>query len=112
MVLGGSVVDVVVGIDVVASSVVVVLGSSVVVVVELDEVVVVLDEVVVVGPTVVVVDEVVVVGSTVVVVDEVVVVEELCQADAADGNNANSKAGSGISHRVKFRFTSVPCSEY
>ncbi len=104
MVLGGSVVDVVVGIDVVAGSVVVVLGSSVVVVVELDEVVVVLDEVVV-GSTVVVVDEVV-------VVDDVVVVEELCQADAADGNNANSKAGIGISHRVKFCFTSVPCSEY
>ncbi len=41
MVLGGSVVDVVVGIDVVASSIVVVLGSSVVGVVELDEVVVV-----------------------------------------------------------------------
>ncbi len=103
MVLGGSVVDVVVGIDVVAGSVVVVLGSSVVVVVELDEVVVVLDEVVVVGSTVVVVDE---------VVDEVVVVEELCQADAVDGINANSKAGSGISHRVKFCFTSVPCLEY
>jgi hypothetical protein len=105
VVLGGSVVDVVVGIDVVAGSVVVVLGSSVVVVVELDEVVVVLDEVVVVGSTVVVVDE----G---VVVDDVVGVEELCQADAADGNNANSKAGIGISHRVKFCFTSVPCSEY
>ena len=104
MVLGGSVVDVVVGIDVVAGSVVVVLGSSVVVVVELDEVVVVLDEVVLLGSTVVVVDEV--------VVDEVVVVEELCQADAVDGINANSKAGSGISHRDKFRFTSVPCSEY
>jgi len=47
-----------------------------------------------------------------VVVDEVVVVEELCQADAVDGISANSKAGSGISHRVKFCFTSIPCSEY
>ena len=28
------------------------------------------------------------------------------------GKSANSKAGIGISHRVKFRFTSVPCSEY
>ena len=90
-------------VDVVA--VVVVLGNSVVVVVEVDEVVV-LDEVVVVlDEVVVVLDEVVVVGSTVVVVDEVVVVPELCQADAADGINANSKAGIGISHRVKFRFT-------
>jgi len=28
------------------------------------------------------------------------------------GKSANSKAGIGISHRVKFDFTSVPCSEY